>query len=197
MNKASNTRMHILEKSFGLIYQNGYQATSIDKIIETTQVTKGAFYYHFKDKEQMGLAMIKEVIAPRLNHLLIAPLKNAEDPLDKIYQTIKKNLIEDNDFDIQYGCPINNLIQEMSPIKESFKRTLKSVIEIWKNAIVTELENGISIGVVNPYIDTRAVAEFIIVSYEGLRGTGKVYQNFKLYESYIKQLKFYLNALRV
>lgn len=197
MNKASNTRMHILEKSFGLIYQNGYQATSIDKIIETTQVSKGAFYYHFKDKEQMGLAMIKEVIAPRLDRLLISPLKNSEDPLDRIYQTIKKNLIDDDDFDIQFGCPINNLIQEMSPIKDSFKITLKNVIEIWKNAIVDELENGISIGIVNPYIDTKSVAEFVIVSYEGLRGTGKVYQNFKLYESYIEQLKFYLNALRV
>jgi TetR/AcrR family transcriptional regulator, transcriptional repressor for nem operon len=196
MNKASTTRMHILEKSFGLIYQNGYQATSIDKIIETTQVTKGAFYYHFKDKEKMGLAMIKEVVAPRLDRLLISPIKNADDPLEKIYLTIKKNLIEDTDFDIQYGCPINNLIQEMSPIKESFKSTLQLVIENWKKAIVFELENGKKTGTVNQSIDSNSVAEFIIVSYEGLRGTGKVYQNFKLYESYIKQLKFYLNALR-
>jgi TetR/AcrR family transcriptional regulator, transcriptional repressor for nem operon len=196
MNKASTTRMHILEKSFGLIYQNGYQATSIDKIIETTQVTKGAFYYHFKDKEKMGLAMIKEVVAPRLDRLLISPIKNAGNPLEKIYLTIKKNLIEDTDFDIQYGCPINNLIQEMSPIKESFKSTLQFVIENWKKAIVFELENGKKTGTVNKSMDSNSVAEFIIVSYEGLRGTGKVYQNFKLYESYIKQLKFYLNALR-
>jgi len=196
MNKASNTRMHILEKSFGLIYQNGYQATSIDKIIETTKVTKGAFYYHFEDKEKMGLAMIKEVVAPRLDRLLISPIKNADDPLEKIYQTIKKNLVEDTDFDIQYGCPINNLIQELSPIKESFKSTLQLVIENWKKTIVSELENGKKRGKVNENIDSNAVAEFIIVSYEGLRGTGKVYQNFKLYESYIDQLKFYLNALK-
>ena len=196
MNKASSTRMHILEQSFGLIYKNGYQATSIDKIIDTTQLTKGAFYYHFKTKEEMGIAMIKEVVAPRLNKLLIAPIKNSADPLERIYQTIKKNLIEDTDFDIQYGCPINNLIQEMSPIKENFKMTLQKVIEDWKKAIVKELENGKKTGVVNKEIDSNAVAEFIIVSYEGLRGTGKVYQNFKLYESYIKQLKFYLNALR-
>jgi AcrR family transcriptional regulator len=196
MNKASTTRMHILEKSFGLIYQNGYQATSIDKIIKTTKVSKGAFYYHFKDKEKMGLAMIKEVIAPRLDRLLISPIKNANDPLDRIYQTIKKNLIEDTDFDIQYGCPINNLIQEMSPIKKSYKTTLKSIIDNWKKAIVIELENGKKNGKVNKNIDSKSVADFIIVSYEGLRGTGKVYQNFELYKSYIKQLQFYLNTLK-
>ena len=187
--------MHILEQSFGLIYKNGYQATSIDKIIETTQVTKGAFYYHFKDKEKMGLAMIKEVVAPRLDKLLIHPLKNAADPLETIYQTIKKNLVEDTDFDIRYGCPINNLIQEMSPIKENFKLTLQAVIETWKNALIDELESGKKMGKVNPAIDSNAVASFIIVSYEGLRGTGKVYQNFKLYESYLSQLKFYLGSL--
>ena len=196
MNKASATRVHILEKSFQLIYQNGYQATSIDKIIETTQVSKGAFYYHFKDKEKMGLAMIKEVIAPRLAKLLINPLKNADNPLDQIYLTIKKNLIEDTDFDIRYGCPINNLIQEMSPIKDSFKASLQLVIDTWKQAIISELENGKKTGKVNKDIDSNSVAEFIIVSYEGLRGTGKVYQNFKLYESYIKQLKFYLEMLK-
>ena len=188
--------MHILEKSFGLIYRNGYQATSIDKIIETTQVTKGAFYYHFKDKEKMGLAMIEEVVAPRLNKLLIDPIRNAENPLDKIYLTIKKNLTEDSDFDIRYGCPINNLIQEMSPIKDSFKSNLKSVIDNWRKAIVRELERGKKNGKVNSGIDSKSVAEFIIVSYEGLRGTGKVYQNFRLYKSYLKQLKFYLDTLK-
>ena len=196
MNKASNTRMHILEKSFWLIYQNGYQATSIDKIIETTQVTKGAFYYHFKDKEKMGLSMIQEVVAPRLDTLLISPLKNSDNPLERIYQTIKQNLLKDTDFDIQYGCPINNLIQEMSPLKDSFKTSLQSIIDTWKETIVTELEKGKKMGKVRKDIDSNSTADFIIVSYEGLRGTGKVYQNFKLYESYIKQLKFYLNTLK-
>jgi len=196
MDKAATTRIHILEKSFQLIYKNGYQATSVDKIIESTQVSKGAFYYHFKDKEKMGLAMIKEVIAPRLDRLLINPLQNANDPLEQIYLTIKKNLLDDTDFDVQYGCPINNLIQEMSPIKDSFKSSLQNVIEYWKKAIVVVLENGKKQGIVNKSVDSNSVADFIIVGYEGLRGTGKVYRTVALYKSYLKQLNYYLNTLK-
>ncbi len=48
MKKAEVTRLNILQKAFELIYVNGYQTTSIDQIIATTQVTKGAFFYHFK-----------------------------------------------------------------------------------------------------------------------------------------------------
>ena len=61
MKKAEATRLMILQKAFELIYVKGYQTTSIDDIIATTKVTKGAFYYHFKTKDEMGLAIINEI----------------------------------------------------------------------------------------------------------------------------------------
>ena len=61
MKKAEGTRRNILEKAFELIYERGYQNTSIDDILATTGVTKGAFYYHFQNKDEMGLAIIHEI----------------------------------------------------------------------------------------------------------------------------------------
>jgi AcrR family transcriptional regulator len=58
MKKSAATRLMILEKAFELIYAKGYQTTSIDDIIATTKVTKGAFYYHFKTKDEMGLLLL-------------------------------------------------------------------------------------------------------------------------------------------
>ncbi|RAJ08805.1 TetR family transcriptional regulator [Chitinophaga skermanii] len=52
MNKAAATRLNMLQKAFELIYVKGFQTTSIDDILATTQVTKGAFYYHFKNKDE-------------------------------------------------------------------------------------------------------------------------------------------------
>lgn len=43
MKKSQATRIDILKKAFQLIYPKGYQATSIDDILATTKVTKGAF----------------------------------------------------------------------------------------------------------------------------------------------------------
>jgi hypothetical protein len=43
MKKSAATRLMILQKAFELIYAKGYQTTSIDDIIATTKVTKGAF----------------------------------------------------------------------------------------------------------------------------------------------------------
>jgi len=66
MKKSELTRLHILQKSFELIYAKGYQNASIDDILATTQVTKGAFYYHFKNKDEMGIAIINELLEPIL-----------------------------------------------------------------------------------------------------------------------------------
>jgi AcrR family transcriptional regulator len=39
--------------------RHGYQATSIDRIARAAGVTKGALYYHFKDKEELLFAAVK------------------------------------------------------------------------------------------------------------------------------------------
>jgi len=38
----------------------GYQATSIDRIAKAAGVTKGALYYHFKDKEELLFEAVKK-----------------------------------------------------------------------------------------------------------------------------------------
>ena len=195
MGKAQHTRLHILNKSFELIYINGYQSTSVDKIIETTQVTKGAFYYHFRDKEDMGLAMIDDVLLPRLNRILIDPLDKRGRPLDRIYNSIKENLIKGKDFDPRFGCPMNNLIQEMSPLNHNFKTKLKKVINHWREALVRVLTEAKDAGHIHPNLEVTDIANFIIVGYEGLRATGKLEDTMSLYQSYLNQLKFYLSSL--
>ena len=94
MSKAADTRMMILQKSFELIYRKGYQSTSIDEIIATTQVTKGAFYYHFKTKDDMGLSLINELLYPGMYKVMIKPLEEGKDPIKGIYEVVE-NLLND------------------------------------------------------------------------------------------------------
>ncbi len=194
MNKAEKTRLYILEKAFDFIYQNGYQATSVDKIIETTNVTKGAFYYHFKNKEEMGLAIIKELIQPRFNSSLVDPLSVFPDPINGIYQTIENFMLKVSEQQLKNGCPTNNLIQEMAPINEKFKQALKDILETWRK----ELSRLLSVAAAEGKIENQnfdQVADFIVTSYEGARGIGKLHNSYEFYHIYLGQLKRYLNTI--
>ncbi|MEC5147137.1 TetR/AcrR family transcriptional regulator [Chitinophaga sp. 212800010-3] len=194
-NKAASTRLMILQRSFELIYKKGYQATSIDDIIATTQVTKGAFYYHFKSKDEMGLAMIKEVVYPGMYAALIRPLLEAGDPLDAIYQMMKHLLLKDPFFQVEHGCPAINLIDEMSPVNEDFRKALLQLVLQWQEHIQAVLEKGQRKGRVGKHISPQQAALFITSGYGGIRNMGKVFGK-SCYKTYLQEFETYLQKLK-
>jgi len=195
MNKAASTRLHILNSAFDMVYQNGFQATSIDKIIEKTQVTKGAFYYHFKNKDEMGIAIIREIIKPTLQKGLFAPLENSHDPVVDIYGSIERKILQDTDYQIENGCPTNNLVQEMSAINLKFHKALRNILDSWISTIEKALENGKLHNNIRTDLDSKEIAQFIVSGYEGMKGVGKIYGK-DLYKAYLSQLKIYLDTLK-
>ncbi|QBQ41774.1 TetR/AcrR family transcriptional regulator [Sphingobacterium psychroaquaticum] len=195
MTKASTTRHTILQKAFELIYTKGYQTTSIDEIIATTQVTKGAFYYHFKTKDEMGLAIINEILKPTMKNDFIKPLQNAKNPIKEIYDMTKALLLENPFLKLEYGCPAGNLTQEMTPWNIEFGKALAELTLEWQQTIENSIKIAKENGTVRDSVNPQQVAYFIMSGYWGIRNFGKVYNNTDCYHSYLKELKIYLNSL--
>jgi len=195
MTKASATRLTILEKAFELIYTKGYQTTSIDEIIATTKVTKGAFYYHFKTKDEMGLAIINEILKPTMQNAFIKPLQESKNPIKEIYATTKSLLFDIPFLKLEYGCPTGNLTQEMTPWNVEFGKALAELILEWQHTIENCIKKAKENGMVRKNVNTQQVAYFIMSGYWGIRNFGKVYNSTDCYYSYLKELKIYLNSL--
>lgn len=51
--EAQETQKNILKNAVALFIEKGYENTSLDSIAEKAEVTKGAIYWHFKDKSQI------------------------------------------------------------------------------------------------------------------------------------------------
>jgi len=196
MKKAGITRQNILHKSFDLRYRRGYQSTSIDDIIATTQVTKGAFYYHFKNKDEMGLAIINEILKPGFTNSFIEPLQKESDPLKAIYDMMYYLLMENTFMKVEYGCPASNLTQEMTPWNADFTNALEKLIDQWRKMIIAVLEKGKKDGFIRKDINSKQVTLFILSGYWGIRNFGKVENNKAIYLPYLKELKSYLATLK-
>lgn len=195
MNKAATTRQNILLKAFDLIYTKGYNATSIDDIIATTQVTKGAFYYHFKNKDEMGLAIINEVLKPTLKSSFVTPLQQQENPLHAIYNMMHHLLMENEFLKVEYGCPASNLTQEMAPWHSDFNKALDELATEWNQVLIHALEAGKKKGLVNKKVNAKQVTTFILSGYWGIRNIGKLSGDRSAYLPYLKELKKYLGSL--
>ncbi|MBB6369955.1 TetR/AcrR family transcriptional regulator [Chryseobacterium shigense] len=195
MKKSEATRLNILQKAFELIYTKGYQTTSVDEIIATTQVTKGAFYYHFKTKDEMGLAIINELLINNFRSTFIEPLQNSNDPLENIYNLVYSILMENDFLKVEYGCPASNFTQEMAPWNVDFTKALNELSKQWENAMIACIENGKKKGMVKADVNAREIAVFVMSGYWGVRNLGKLENSKYVYLIYLKGLKSYFNSL--
>ncbi|MDF3026103.1 MAG: TetR family transcriptional regulator [Fluviicola sp.] len=195
MKKSEATRLTILQKAFELIYVKGYQTTSIDDILATTQVTKGAFYYHFKNKDEMGLAIISEILKPTMEIAFISPLQSLENPLVVIYDMMHHLLLENPFLKPEFGCPASNLIQEMTPWNTDFNNALNELTHQWEEHLIESLERGKQSGFVRKDVNARQVTLMVMSSYWGIRNLGKLDLGNDTYLPYLKELKSYLNSL--
>lgn len=195
MKKSEATRQNILQKAFELIYSHGYQTTSVDDIIATTQVTKGAFYYHFKTKDEMGLAIINERMKPTFKNTFIEPFQSDVNPLDTIYNLMYNLLIENEDLKVEYGCPASNFTQEMAPWNIEFTKALNELSLEWEKAMINAIEKGKENGTIKSEVNAKEVTVFVMSGYWGVRNLGKLENSKGVYLIYLKGLKSYFNSL--
>src|SRR6516225_5934122 len=144
---AETTRQRIVRIAFEEFYRYGFQAGSLNRIVEETGLTKGALFHHFAGKQELGYAVVEEVIWPRFKATWIDPLEQSEDPI-----TDTKRLLLDfaekggPSGSLVQGCPVNNLAQEMSPLDEEFRQRLEKIYTAWRLAFETAIANGIKAG---------------------------------------------------
>lgn len=189
------TRTRLLECAYAEIHQRGFRSASLDSILLRAGVTKGALYHHFDNKNALGYAVVDELLRPFMQNYWL-PLLEADDPIAASIAGIKKRRDKVKANLLAYGCPFNNLAQEMSPIDEGFRSRLQGILDDWRHALAAALERGKASGKVRVDVNTPAAAIFIISALEGVIGMGKASQSSTLYEQGLRGLIEYLERLR-
>ena len=122
------TRQKLLMAAFEEIYRSGFQAASVDTILAHAGVTKGALYRHFPDKSALGRAVVDEVVRgfllQRWGIDLLA--QNEGDPITALQQILRGRARQLTAREVELGCPLSNLAQEMSPLDERFRRRVNA-----------------------------------------------------------------------
>jgi hypothetical protein len=98
--------------------------------------------------------------------------------------------------EIELGCPLNNLAQEMSPLDQRFRRGVAATFNTWIDALAKDLERGQAEGTVRRDIDARKVAAFVVAAIEGSFGLAKGVQNAAMLRSNLEVLGTFLESLR-
>ena len=191
------TRDKILEAAFAEMHRQGYQAASITNIVAETGLTKGALYHHFPAKKDLGLAVIDEVIREGMEAMMFSPLRESDQPLETLIEILGRKSMRKMAVFIQLGCPLNNLMQEMSPLDDEFKTQLTAIVQTWQKVIADALNRAKKQQVIRADVDCKAAALFIVAAYEGCVGIAKNMQCPKTLEICMLQLQQYVLGFKL
>lgn len=187
------TRDKLLEAAFNEIHRYGFQAASLTSILANTGLTKGALYHHFPSKQDLGLAVVDEVIERMLAETLFTPLRESPHPIKTLQDILRGKRAKPNV--VELGCPLNNLMQEMSPLDEQFRQRLNALMQRWQDALADALLRAQKQGQVRKEINCTMAALFIISAWEGCVGIAKNMQSTKTYQQCFDQLIDYVASL--
>ena len=188
------TRKRLLQAAFREVYRSGFQSTGVDTILAATNVTKGALYYHFDNKEALGYALVEEIVAALPRDKWLRPLEQGKDPIDSLIDIVQATSVRPKD--VQGGCPLVNLAQEMSPLDEQFRKRLEKIFNGWQEGIATALQRGQSQGTVRHDLVPKETASFLIAMYEGYVLLAKNAQDPKVWNVGIRNIVGWLRTLR-
>jgi AcrR family transcriptional regulator len=188
------TRERLLQAGFREVYRSGFQSASIDTILAATSVTKGALYYHFDSKDDLGYAIVEEIIAKLPHDNWLRPLQRGKSPIDALIGIVQATSVRPED--VKGGCPLVNLAQEMSALDEQFRKRLETIFKAWQEGIATALRKGQSEGTVRRDLVPEETAGFLIAMYEGYVLLAKNAQDAKVWNVGIRNIVGWLRSLR-
>jgi TetR/AcrR family transcriptional regulator, transcriptional repressor for nem operon len=190
----ARTRQRLLRAAFQEMHRSGFRSADMNAILAAARVTKGALYHHFDNKEALGYAVVDEVLASISREKWVWPLQNAKNPIDALVAIVQSTSCRRED--LEYGCILNNLSQEMSPIDEGFRRRTGSLFKNWHDAIALALRRGQKLGLVRSDVDVSETAMFLIAAYEGFISLVKNSQELRMHQAGQKSIIRFLESLR-
>lgn len=177
--QATLTRLKILETALALFYKGSFAATSINQIVTEAGITKGALFHYFKGKNELGYAVVDELLSSEISEHWIEPLSASVDPATDIATIIRgfAQETEENPNMVTCGCPLNNMSQELSAVDEVFREKFGAIYKKWEKAIEDSIRAGIEAGNVKEDIDPAVFATTFVALLEGSIGLIKVFRS--------------------
>ncbi len=189
------SRREILDVAAAEVHRHGFQGISVDDIVMKTSLTKGAFYHHFPTKLDLGYALVDDVVKPSIIDRWITPLNQYPNPLKGLVEQMKRLMGGQDPAIMRLGCPLNNLVQEMSPVDKGFKKRLQATLVFWIAELDVHLKRGKKLGFIRKDVNTRQVAYYVVMTIEGMFGLLKGLDDPAMFDVLFASFRNYLQSI--
>ncbi len=181
-----STRARLVAEGLKSMVINGYDGIGLNAILEAAGVPKGSFYYFFKSKEAFAGAVLDAYEA----HYGHVRASHFEDTRLSPLQRLRRYFAEAGPLHFAEqpmgGC-LYGVFGQLAPARSpAFRQRLAEVFGRWQAQIQAVLAEAQAAGEVNPQLDPRQAAAFLIEAYEGALIRMKVDGNNDAFERFMQ-----------
>ncbi|MDH5648311.1 MAG: TetR/AcrR family transcriptional regulator [Gammaproteobacteria bacterium] len=195
----SATRDKILDTTLELVLQSGFGSTSIDSLIDRAGITKGAFFYHFKNKQELALALVKRFSDQDYDHLVQGKEraeKLTRDPLQQLL--IFVGLFEEmfDQLEEPYpGCLFGSFCYQAELFNDEIKNVIAEELLHWRKYIADKIVEIMKSHPPKLEIDVNSLADMLTTIFEGAFIMSKSLNDPKLVARQLRHYRNYLELL--
>lgn len=195
----SGTRERILDTAQELILQRGYAGMTLDNLLEKVGVTKGAFFYHFKSKDDLARALVQR-FAESDSKIYEDTRTRAErlssDPLQQmlvfigLFEEMFAGLTEPYP-----GCLFASYVYELQQFDNGTRGVIQESFQKWRALLKEKFD-----AIVRRYpprlpVDTASLADAFTVVLEGAFVTGKALNEPQVIADQLRHFRNYVELL--
>ncbi|MCG8685406.1 MAG: TetR/AcrR family transcriptional regulator [Desulfobacterales bacterium] len=176
MGKAQDTKTHIIEQAALVFNKHGYERTSMSKLTRAINMTKGAIYGNFKDKDEIALSAFDHNFSKLSTD--IAKTTNAkEHTCDKLVAFAQFYLNQFQKMSQDGGCPILNAAIDSDNSHTPLKEKVCEAIDLWMGHVAGIVYDGIKKDEIHSHTKPEQFASIFVSLIEGGFMLSKVLDN--------------------
>jgi TetR/AcrR family transcriptional repressor of nem operon len=194
--KGIQTKQKVIDKSLHLFSVKGYYNTSINDILEATNLTKGGLYGHFKSKEDIWYAVDDQAVAIWKDSVF-KNIKDIKDPLKRIENALDNDLRNYIGKDVfEGGCFFLNMLVELSGQSAIMSNhVLKGMIG-FSEIINQWLKEAHDKDMLKSGLDFNDIANFIVVALNGCAALYISVRDPEIWQLTLRQINCYIKELK-
>jgi TetR/AcrR family acrAB operon transcriptional repressor len=160
--EAQQTRNALLDAAEAVFEQRGVAGTSLQEVAEAAGVTRGAVYWHFRDKADLYNAMMDRAVLPFEEQWLQAAADDAADPMGRLRELLLDILGKvAGDERLQRVLAISThkveYVGELDAIRERHLRVCTQALKRFELLLRQAAAAGQLVGGVSPKVTARAL----------------------------------------
>jgi TetR/AcrR family transcriptional repressor of nem operon len=162
-------RDRVLDAARQVMETHGYNDASLNDILSLAKVSPSNFYYHFKSKEDLGLAVVRQMTEGLERTVVQGMLADpARSPLERLKGWFDLSLRKLQDQHCTKGCAFGKLSSELSDSHPAFRKELERAFALLRESLRECLREGIERGELRRGIDPGNASSLLLGSIQGL-----------------------------